>query len=75
VRFLERREALVGHGGGECEGHADIGLPRSLRDVEIEAGLIPAMAESAYHNDLNHTTNPWPVTLEDLTKIYYQALD
>lgn len=51
----------------------DIGLPRSLREVGVSAELIPAMAESAYHNDLNHTTNPWPVTVETLAKLYRQA--
>lgn len=53
----------------------DVGLPQSLEEVGVGADLIPAMAESAYHNDLNHTTNPWPVTQKTLAELYRQALD
>jgi len=53
---------------------ADIGLPTHLGAVGVSADLIPAMAASAYQNDLNWTTNPRPVTQADLTRLYEQAL-
>ena len=48
----------------------DIGLPRTLRDVEVDEKLIPAMAESAFHNDLNHTTNSRPITVAGMAALY-----
>lgn len=53
---------------------ADIGLPTHLGAVGVGPDLIPAMAASAYENDLNWTTNPRRVTQADLRRLYEQAL-
>ncbi len=53
----------------------DIGLPTSLRQAGVDENLIPVMATSAYQNDLNWTTNPRPVTRDDLEQLYRRALE
>lgn len=52
----------------------DIGLPTNLIDAGVERDLIPAMAASAYQNDLNWTTNPRRVSQDDLEQLYHRAL-
>lgn len=52
----------------------DIGLPTSLQAAGISEDLIPAMAKSAYANDLNWTTNPRQVDEETLAMLYRQVL-
>ncbi len=52
---------------------ADTGLPTRLSDAGVTEDLIPAMSEAAYHNDLNWSTNPRPVTQADLEQLYRAA--
>lgn len=49
-----------------------VGLPTRLRDVGVGEDLIPEMTAHAYI-DLNWTTNPRPVTPEDLAAMYRAA--
>jgi alcohol dehydrogenase len=49
-----------------------IGLPTRLRDVGVTEDLIPEMTAHAYI-DLNWTTNPRPVTPDDLESMYRAA--
>lgn len=52
---------------------AAVGLPTRLRDAGVDESLIPAMAASAYTNDLNWTTNPRPIDQAGLEQLYRQA--
>jgi alcohol dehydrogenase class IV len=51
---------------------ADVGLPARLRDAGVGRELLPTLAEKAYE-DLNWSTNPCPVTQEDMAHMYEQA--
>jgi alcohol dehydrogenase class IV len=50
----------------------DIGLPTRLRDVGVTEEMIPEMTRHA-RIDLNWTTNPRAVSLQDLETMYRQA--
>lgn len=50
----------------------DVGLPMRLRDAGVKEEMIQPLAEQAIH-DLNHTTNPRPVTQTALEQLYRQA--
>lgn len=52
---------------------AAVGLPARLRDAGVDENLIPAMAASAYANDLNWTTNPRPIDQTGLEGLYREA--
>lgn len=51
---------------------ADVGLPTRLRDVGVAEAIIPEMTRHAYI-DLNWTTNPRPVTPDDLEAMFRAA--
>jgi hypothetical protein len=53
---------------------ADVGIPRSLREVGVTRELIPALVENALA-DACHTFNPrQPVTAGDFEKLFAEAL-
>jgi alcohol dehydrogenase class IV len=53
---------------------ADIGIPRRLRDVGVQAEHLPSMAQKASGVKRILRVNPRPVTAEDLASILQAAL-
>jgi alcohol dehydrogenase class IV len=51
----------------------DVGLPTRLRDVGVDAALIPEMAKYAFTVDLNWWTNPRAVDEKVMEQIYRAA--
>jgi alcohol dehydrogenase len=53
--------------------NADVGLPTRLCDVGVSEDVIPAMADHAYHVDLNWWTNPRAVNVAAMEQLYRVA--
>ena len=51
---------------------ADINLPLRLRDVGVTEAMIPEMADNAII-DLNWTTNPRPITRDQMEQLYRET--
>jgi alcohol dehydrogenase class IV len=52
---------------------ADVGIPASLRAVGVSEEAIPQMAADAMTSG-NVGVNPRPTSLEDITRLYRQAM-
>jgi lactaldehyde reductase len=52
---------------------ADVSIPPSLRSVGVTEESIPQMAADAMTSG-NVAINPRPTTLEDITRLYEQAM-
>ena len=51
---------------------ADVGLPLRLRDAGVQKESISHLADNAF-TDLNWTTNPCPITRDEMAGLYEQA--
>lgn len=54
--------------------NAEIGIPRRMSEIGVTASDIPLLAEKAFGIKRLMRLNPRPVALEDIMKIYEQAL-
>jgi alcohol dehydrogenase len=70
---LSRQEAAAAAVVAVRHLAADVGIPASLRAVGVTDDAIPQMAADAMTSG-NVAINPRPTTLEDLTRLYHQAM-
>ncbi|MDP3046829.1 MAG: iron-containing alcohol dehydrogenase, partial [Chloroflexota bacterium] len=70
---LSRQEAAVAAVAAVRQLAADVGIPASLRLVGVTEDAIPQMAADAMTSG-NVAVNPRPTTLEDVTRLYWQAM-